>query len=960
MAEMKDPHAYYWKLDGEDSTAENCGAALDSLCEIMGNNSIENGDTVHFVPGTEGKRGFFELGEGGGKIEADHYEIIIGDGNDGAYGGSRDIDQKAYGSLFIQNLNNVYDYNAAAGRITHSIYAGSGSSNTPTSDRYIFGAPCTYNQSTEKWKTPDSNFVLVEGQAFIKANNGAKLSVLNGAEARIDHSARFTIDSAYADISGDARFYCQNGGKLICDNSSEVYFHGGHISVNPIDASTSDGGGWSKAGKTGGPQIVFHDKAYVNISRGGFLQISDNAHIHAEGSSLLKVDDSTKAYFEGNTTFMITNKAQAYFEGDSFFMVTDTAKAYFEDNSRFYMQNNGSTNASPYFCMNGSSAINMNSNAVYGPGIVMDTDKISFSTLCYNSKDQSINLNRDYTPTENTSFSLKTLIDKIKIGDTFIVDSSEVTMPYIINQSHYNEFGTLIRGFSDLIGNYGLGISGNNTYPWNDTLSEDVNSYTVAYGHRTFYHILNGEFFGRYRYAAEYLDYNSPLGEYVYMFKQSAFSNEVWPQFESILSASELKSWYISIYRYNNLPTELKNHVEYYAYINNEDDYETMRSVLNEYADKYTAEWQDANPGVPVPAALIEAMDQFRNITSEVVEDYFTAGNAAYTAKQDSNNNYYDPILAAITYPTGKNLNNYVETYNINNGGVSIRRVLNRDFIDLRKTAYENKDFYFASTTIGDNQAYTAKRSDAIDAIKNIYPNKVYYTMEGNTTSIIGGNNGYTWIRIGGDGNTQVNFLDNSRTENRQDSILSLRGECQFNYIWLDFPYNLPSDGSMMTLYGHSQFTMRGNWEENDTKTYTDTISLTVNNLYNSFEEFYLSNEWQLFLDALEQENYEFIPTKLCDFDCIEESSIITVTLTNFKVKPIDISFNMHPVNTYQEPVVEIIRNSELKISDVSISATVDPITEKEEIVFKNNYTNESVSFTIAELQDLKRLISTI
>ena len=946
MGILKDPQAYYWKLDNNYSTGENTGAVIDSLCQIMGENEIEdNKNTVIFVPGSDNEKGHFELGNGGFEINAEHYEVIIGDGEGKAYGGSADANQKEYGSFFMQNRNSGSYYDST--KITHSLYA-QGESVTST-DRYIFGNPLASNGFM-----PTGNFIMVEGGAFIKAKDSSRASFTGQSEIRIDHGALFTVDSAQVDISGGAKFHCQNGGELVCDNSAEAYFHGGHISVNPIDDSTSSGGGWSKVGKTGGPQIVFHDKAYVNVSRGGYLQISDNAHIHAEGSSLLKVDDNTKAYFEGDSTFMITDKAEAYFEGTSFFMVTDTAKAYFEDDSRFYMQNNGSNDASPYFCMNGSSAINMNSGSKYGPGIVMDTQKISFSTLCYNAKNQYFNLNCDYSPTSNTSYSVKTLIDKIKIGDKFIGSSSQtIQQGYTINPQHYNDFGNYMRGFSDLIGDYGLGVgsSSSPSYPWDDTLSRDAGSYSTAYGHRTFYHVLNGEFYGRYTYAADYLDVFSPVGKIIYMYKQSAFTDEIWNQLTPILTESELKSWYISSSRYNNLSNTLKEHFQYYAYIDELDDYETMREVLNEYANAYTEEWQEDNPGIDVPPALQEAMDAFRNITSEVEEDYFTAGNRAYIAETNT-----DPILMAIKWPTGKTLSNYVETYTFNNRPY-IRRVTNRDFIDLRKTAYENKDFYFAEIDLDGNQAYTAKSPAAIDQIKLIYPNKVYYTLEGNTTSIIGGHSGYTWVRIGGDGNTQVNLLDNSRTENRQNSILSLRGSCQSDYIWQDYPYTPLINGSMATLYDNSRFIMRGHWEEDNTKIHTDPVSIVVNNHYNSLKDFYISNEWQLFLDALAQEDYEFIPTNLGTFECTEENSVITITFVNFRVKPVDVDFNMRSAKVQGSPMIEVIRNGELKLSDMIISGEVDPITGEEEIKFENTLTNESVSLTIAELTYLKSLV---
>lgn len=83
MGVLKDPQAYYWKLDSSYSTGENAGAVMDSLCQIMGQNTIENGDSVVFVPGSGGTKGHFELGEGGGgEVDANYGEIVIGDGED--------------------------------------------------------------------------------------------------------------------------------------------------------------------------------------------------------------------------------------------------------------------------------------------------------------------------------------------------------------------------------------------------------------------------------------------------------------------------------------------------------------------------------------------------------------------------------------------------------------------------------------------------------------------------------------------------------------------------------------------------------------------------------------------------------------------------------------------------------------------------------------------------------------
>lgn len=57
---------YYWESLDQNTTGENVGVVLDSLCDIIAENEIEeNQDVVKWVPGEEGQKGHFELGEGG-------------------------------------------------------------------------------------------------------------------------------------------------------------------------------------------------------------------------------------------------------------------------------------------------------------------------------------------------------------------------------------------------------------------------------------------------------------------------------------------------------------------------------------------------------------------------------------------------------------------------------------------------------------------------------------------------------------------------------------------------------------------------------------------------------------------------------------------------------------------------------------------------------------------------------
>lgn len=81
---------YYWKSLDQNTTGENVGVVLDSLCDIVAENEIEeNQDVIKWVPGEEGQKGHFELGEGGSQvppINASVNQILIGNEENWAEG----------------------------------------------------------------------------------------------------------------------------------------------------------------------------------------------------------------------------------------------------------------------------------------------------------------------------------------------------------------------------------------------------------------------------------------------------------------------------------------------------------------------------------------------------------------------------------------------------------------------------------------------------------------------------------------------------------------------------------------------------------------------------------------------------------------------------------------------------------------------------------------------------------
>lgn len=83
--------AHYWASEDLNTTGENVGITLDSMCDIIMANDVTSGNTVVFIPGDieHGQKGHFALGEGGGgsaEIDASIYQVVVGDGEGNGIG----------------------------------------------------------------------------------------------------------------------------------------------------------------------------------------------------------------------------------------------------------------------------------------------------------------------------------------------------------------------------------------------------------------------------------------------------------------------------------------------------------------------------------------------------------------------------------------------------------------------------------------------------------------------------------------------------------------------------------------------------------------------------------------------------------------------------------------------------------------------------------------------------------
>lgn len=208
---------YYWESLDQNTTGENVGVVLDSLCDIVAENEIEeNQDVVKWIPGEEGQKGHFELGEGGSKIppiNANANQILIGTGPQNYW---------AQG-----NENNFY-----------AIYTGDDMSeehrpleSSIVTDSSIF--PVAFGTL----ETGEQGIVRPRLKNGYRAQNNALADISGNARLYMGENSRIAVhDNAWIDITGnDTQVKFNSGSKFFVDSlygKNNMYMHGGFVVIN--------------------------------------------------------------------------------------------------------------------------------------------------------------------------------------------------------------------------------------------------------------------------------------------------------------------------------------------------------------------------------------------------------------------------------------------------------------------------------------------------------------------------------------------------------------------------------------------------------------------------------------------------------------------------------------------------------------------------------------------------------
>ena len=208
---------YYWESLNQNTTGENVGVVLDSLCDIVEENEIEeNQDVVKWIPGEEGQKGHFELGEGGSKIppiNANTNQILIGTGPQ---------------DYWVQgNENNFY-----------AMYTGD--------DMSEEHRPLESSIATDSSLFPIAFGTLEAGEQGAvrprlkngyRAQNNALADISGNARFYMGENSRIAVhDNAWIDVTGnDTQVKFNSGSKFFVDSlygKNNMYMHGGFVVIN--------------------------------------------------------------------------------------------------------------------------------------------------------------------------------------------------------------------------------------------------------------------------------------------------------------------------------------------------------------------------------------------------------------------------------------------------------------------------------------------------------------------------------------------------------------------------------------------------------------------------------------------------------------------------------------------------------------------------------------------------------
>ncbi len=329
--------AHYWASEDLNTTGENVGITLDSMCDIIMANDVTSGNTVVFIPGDieHGEKGHFALGEGGGssaEIDASIYQVVVGDGEGNGIGAQGGAEAQEANKIYLKNKRlgpniptceddgtPIQDVDTGSFTIASN---GLGHTHTETVHDEDLDEDVEVQVEDDGWKitVEDLAKVLATGKSKVEIGEFGKdysanakfwSEPLAGPDIKIRGAAKIEM-LGKADASEDDQYaygvpaVSMRGNCLIdmCDTISQGYLNGGQAyQADPQLARKSIFGEYTNYSHPNFTPIFAARNQ--SIQNAPILQMKGRAIISMIDEAFLQMTDSAYAVFEGNAYFKV-------------------------------------------------------------------------------------------------------------------------------------------------------------------------------------------------------------------------------------------------------------------------------------------------------------------------------------------------------------------------------------------------------------------------------------------------------------------------------------------------------------------------------------------------------------------------------------------------------------------------------------------------------------------------------
>lgn len=159
-------------------------------------------------------------------------------------------------------------------------------------------AKATFKNNSNFSVEDTANAIFKNNINFIADNDGLHFSNNNDW-----NDIRFTLsDGAKADITGTSQLYLHDDSKLHVDHDSTLFFHKGYVNLDGYgdgEPSYSSDYDYDAHGRPegrctdNGPNLFFHDYAFLNMCNDAAFEMKDNSYLNLVGNGWLDVNSST-------------------------------------------------------------------------------------------------------------------------------------------------------------------------------------------------------------------------------------------------------------------------------------------------------------------------------------------------------------------------------------------------------------------------------------------------------------------------------------------------------------------------------------------------------------------------------------------------------------------------------------------------------------------------------------------